>query len=441
MSLSSLEAYVQKIEPDVRQWRRTFHQVPETGWTEYVTTYRLYEALKELGYNITLGRELLNDAARMGLASEKEEAEAIHRAQDYGVAEELLQEMAGGFTGLAAELDTGRPGPHIVYRFDIDALPIQEAETEAHLPFAEGFHSSIPGAMHACGHDVHAAMGLGVAKALQEEQGAFNGRFTLLFQPAEEGSRGAKSMVEAGWVDEADAFIAAHIGLKDEAPGVIAATASKFLATTKFNVNVEGTSAHAAAKPEEGRDALAAAASMALKLQEIPPHSEGVTRVHTGTLTAGEGRNIVASTAELTGETRGENSKLNDYMFTEVKRRVEACAHLYGVTAELEVVGQGEAADCDLVWQQRMKKAAEGSSMIHRVDDSWPVNASEDAALMMNRVQERGGEAVYMVIGTGLKSGHHKPTFDIDEASFAPGVLAYLLAARQFQAENDKKVT
>lgn len=118
----------------------------------------------------------------------------------------------------------------------------------------------------------------------------------MIFQPAEEGTRGAKSMVEAGVVDDVDFFTAVHIGTGVPA-GELVCGSDSFMATSKLDVTFRGVASHAGAKPEDGRNALLAAAQAALGLYAIPRHSEGSSRINVGVLQAGTGRNVIADRA------------------------------------------------------------------------------------------------------------------------------------------------
>ncbi|WP_205620288.1 amidohydrolase [Alteribacter aurantiacus] len=421
-----VDPFLDELYPSLVEWRRSFHKIPETGWTEYVTTFRIYKELKKLGFDLYVGREVVESAERMGVPEESELALAEKRAQDFGVDPDLLEKMADGHTGVVAVLETGRPGPHIACRFDIDALPVKESIEPTHVPIKEAFASTIEGKMHACAHDGHAAIGLGVATYLARMKEQLSGTYTLLFQPAEEGSRGAKAMVEKGWLDDVDVFLGGHIGIEDLEVGQVAATTDQFLATTKFDVTFTGVAAHAGKRPEEGKNALLAAAACAQHLHGIAPHSHGATRLNVGTLHAGTGRNIVPDHATLTGETRGETAELNDYVFSEAKRIIESAANLYGVDAEMSVVGKGTTAVCDSSFVDLLTKGAEQTQAIKDVIARLSLGASEDVTHMINRVQERGGKGTYMIFGTPLPAGHHHPEFDYHEEVLKTGVAAFI---------------
>src|SRR5699024_5753761 len=133
-----------------------------------------------------LGKDALEEDSRLGLPNEQEFSICERKAREQGVEEEWIKKMSKGMTGFVATFDTKKTGKHLAFRFDIDALPIQEDKTSNHLPFNEGFNSLNDGVMHACGHDGHAAIGIGLATYIHQHNYKLKGKFTLLFQPAEE---------------------------------------------------------------------------------------------------------------------------------------------------------------------------------------------------------------------------------------------------------------
>ncbi|SES28432.1 amidohydrolase [Salisediminibacterium halotolerans] len=416
-----LRAVLQNVEGKLTAWRRAFHERAEIGWCEYETTYAIYEALAPLSFKLFTGQDVTKADSRMGLpATDVDEAYAQAAAKT--VPAEFLASISGGHTGVVAVLQTGQPGPHTALRFDIDALPITESTDADHLPVAAGFRARHEGAMHACAHDGHITIGLGVAHVLEALKDELAGTYTLIFQPAEEGSRGAKSIVDNGWLDGVDQFLSGHIGIQSLNVGQVAATATQFLATTKIDCTYKGTSAHAGMNPHEGSDALLAGAAAAVHLQAIPPHPDGITRLNVGTLHAGSGRNIIADQAKLEIETRGETTALNQYVVDKAVDILSGAAKMHGVTEEIQFVGEGVAADCDQAWIERIKRVVRASSRAIDVIDALPVRASEDVTHMMKRVQENGGTATYLLFGTPLSYNHHHPKFDFAEATLAVAV-------------------
>ncbi|MGG4169065.1 amidohydrolase [Rossellomorea vietnamensis] len=435
--MKSLEQFMEELAPVLTAFRRTFHQKPELGFTEYVTTYLIGKELKDLGFTIHLGREALESRDRMGVPPKEYLQLQEKRARMEGVEESWLDKMRGGHTGLVATLDTGKPGPHMAFRFDIDALPIRESTDPCHLPAEENFTSSHDDMMHACGHDGHAAIGLGVATFLTQYKDQLSGTFTLLFQPAEEGGRGAKAMVEKGWLHHVDYFASGHIGIRNTKLGHVYATTNSFLASSKINVTYEGKAAHAGLEPEKGKNALLAAAAASLHLYTIPRHSDGASRINVGKLQAGAGRNIIADKAQLEMETRGETTEINQYMLKEALRILRASGELYGVETVLDVVGDTVEAECNQEWIQWLHEAAEASPIISEIHDVLPLKASEDVTYMINEVQKQGGSATFMVFGTELKNGHHHHAFDFEEGVLQVAVDAFarLILKRSYQKE------
>ena len=179
--MKQLELAVHELAPRMQHWRRDFHHFAESGWLEFRTATHVAEVLHQLGYQLALGRDVVDDAARMGLPSAEVLAREEQRAQAQGALPQWLEHFSGGFTGIVATLETGRPGPTIAFRVDMDALDLGEMQQPSHRPFAEGFASCNDGMMHACGHDGHTAIGLGLATVLQQFSHQLNGIIKLIF--------------------------------------------------------------------------------------------------------------------------------------------------------------------------------------------------------------------------------------------------------------------
>ncbi|WLD93591.1 amidohydrolase [Alkalihalobacillus sp. AL-G] len=420
-----LNEFLSSMTPVLLEKRREFHRHPEVAWTEYVTTYKIGGKLKQLGFRITVGKDALAQGERLGVPNDADLRSNEGRARDMGVPPEWLEKMKGGNTGLVAEFDTGKTGKHIALRFDIDGLPIKESKDLGHLPAKNGFVSKREGAMHACGHDGHTVIGLGVAEFIHKFKDELNGRFTLLFQPAEEGGRGAITMVEKGWLDDVDLFLSGHIGIHSIPAGEIAATTTNFLSTTKMNVVYRGKSAHAGLEPNRGKNALLAAAAASLHLNGITRHADGATRINIGRLEAGSGRNIIADYARMEIETRGFTTELNEYMVEEAERIIQATADLYDVKVETEVAGTAISVDCNEELIPLIKKACEQSDTITKIHHALPLGASEDVSFMIDRVQKNGGLATFLIFGSPLPAGHHHPRFDFDEQVIPTAVEAF----------------
>lgn len=401
-----------KEEADLVARRRDIHRLPETGWTEFIATARATEFFASLGFKVLVGREFIDPVYVRG-RSESAVAESEKLAVAAGVSPLLLQRMAG-LTGLVATFDTGRPGKTIAFRVELDALKMNEPHDESHIPFREGFVSERPGSMHACGHDGHQAVAFELARFIVANRERLTGKIRFIFQPGEEGSRGAYPIVQSGLLDDVDLLLCAHIAT-DLTPGTVVAAPEKFLCTTKIDFHFEGVQSHAGMQPQLGRNALLAAADASLILMALPRHSEGMTRVNVGTLHAGEGRNIVASTADMEVEVRGENEAINRELTREAITRAQGCAMAFGVKCSHKIMGEAVDFVPDDGIVQMITVCARRARYVNNVLPTVPLNGSDDATLMIRRVQSLGGRAGYFLVGASLDESHAHASVDFDE--------------------------
>lgn len=408
-------SFVKDLTPGLIEWRRSLHALPELGFMEYITTYRIGKELEALGFKLFVGKEALDEESRMGIPPESDLLAHELKALNWGVEESWLDKMRGGNTGLVAIWDTGKEGDHVGFRFDIDALPINESLNSNHFPAKHQFVSKELNVMHACGHDGHTTIGLGVAQYIAAHNDQLKGSFTLLFQPAEEGGRGARAMVAKGWLDDVDYFYSGHIGIQTLPIGTIAATTPGFLASTKYNGYFKGVASHAGMNPELGKNALLAATTAANNLYAIPRHHDGVTRVNVGRLVAGSGRNIIPEDSYMEIEVRGETVEIAEYMAEKATRILQAAADMHDVICTIEPVGLTEVVVCNEELIPKITEWCAESEYVKEVLPSVTVSGSEDVSLMMNRVQQHGGQATYMLFGTKLDHPHHHPEFDFQE--------------------------
>ncbi|MFB6198596.1 MAG: M20/M25/M40 family metallo-hydrolase, partial [Halobacteriaceae archaeon] len=183
-------------EDSLIQLRRDLHRHPEPAWCEFYTTQRIVEELEALDVDdIIIGRDAIKVDDRMAVPDEETRKEWRERALAAGADEDRINKMKGGFTGLVATINEGS-GPTIALRVDIDGLLREESTGDDHEPAAEGYRSENPGAMHACGHDAHAAIGVGVLDAISRSD--FRGTLKVFFQPGEERVAGGKAMAKSG---------------------------------------------------------------------------------------------------------------------------------------------------------------------------------------------------------------------------------------------------
>lgn len=419
--IKRLREQVATIEQQVISDRRDFHRHAEPGWLEFRTASLVARRLEELGYDVKLGQQVIDPDARMGIPSPERLERAWQRAHEQGGAPRYLPALRGGFTGVVGTAIIGAKRPVIGIRFDMDALEIEESHAPTHRPVGAGFVSVNDGAAHACGHDGHTAIGLSVAQVLAMMPDQLQGTIKLIFQPAEEGVRGAKSMVAAGIVDDVDYMLGAHL-FSGWPLGEITGGIGGFLATTKFDAFISGAPAHAAASPHQGRNALLAAATAVLNLHGIPRHRGGSTRINVGRIEAGTARNVICSDAHLLIETRGDTTELNDYVYDYAIRILETAATMHDCALAIQAMGGAASADSDPALAHRLEQIAQDLGFAIRQPDGG--GGSEDYTYMMKRVQAHGGFATNIGIGADLGGwGHHTAEFDIDERALAKAVL------------------
>ena len=414
------------LQEDAVALRREFHRYPEWALGEYRTASRIVQILKEYGFSVEYGAAVMDASALVSLPSEEQTETWTARALEEGADPDVVGAMRGGLTGVVGTLQGSCPGKTVAFRFDIDCNAIDEA-TEDHRPAEEGFASCHGRSMHACGHDGHTAVGLILARLLAENKDRIRGKVKLIFQPAEEGVRGASAMVAAGVADDVDFLFGGHIGINQTESHTLAASVGDFLAVRKYEGIFLGKSSHAGLAPQEGRNALLAAAHATLALHAIPRHAEGVTRINVGVFTAGGSINAVPDRARIAFEVRGQTSEIKGHLCAEAERILRASADLQGVSVEIRVLGEGESFDADPVFAEEVAELAEQMGIYRRVDRYRPMGASEDCTLFLRRVTERGGKAAYLMFGSDLKAVHHNPKFDYDESVLSES--AALLAA------------
>jgi aminobenzoyl-glutamate utilization protein A len=424
--IMDLHLEVMSIHSKLTDIRRDLHKHPESAWLEYRTSAVVADELTRLDYQVYVGPEVCKPESRMGLPKPEVFRDHEQHALDNGANPVWVEKMRGGHTGVVGVLQTGLPGPIIALRFDIDSNDLNESESQEHKPVRDGFASTHLGMMHACGHDGHTAIGLGTAEILAAYKDQLVGEIRILFQPAEEGTRGAKSMVDAGWLEGVDYFFSGHIALQSRTLGEIVAATGGFLATTKLNVSFHGRSAHAGSSPQEGRNALLASAAAALHLHGISRHGGGATRINVGTLAAGSGRNSIPDRAEMKLEIRGETTELNNYMKTEALRVIVNAAEMYGVSCESVIVGEAPGAASSESLVPMIEREARQMEQIVTVVPYKDIGVSEDVVYMLNAVQTQGGQAAYMLFGSPLSDGHHQVCFDFDEQVLAIGTEMFL---------------
>lgn len=466
-------------------YRRLFHKYPEPGWLTFFATIFIAEHLEKAGFKVLVGREILKDEKRMDPPTEEEtalwEQRAVKLAIEQGIAEDKVATWITRMdhrTGIVAILDTKREGKTKAFRFDMDALTVAESMDVDRVPVKEQFVSQYQGVCHACGHDGHMALGLTFAEYLAEQvkqkqhgnlehcvenqvkqhgrsidcvdrtsageaisngnvskinetiadlsgsvAGKICGRYMFIFQPAEEGVRGAFAFRHQWNFGKIDELYCCHIGFAPE--DTFVAGAKGFLATSKFDVTFTGKSAHAGLAPERGRNALLAAAKATMDMQVFPRPKTGITRLNVGKMEAGEARNTIPAHAKMIVETRGETGELNTYMKEQALSCIERAAKEYGVTYEVQFQGESVSAASDEALSQKVLAVAKSTGCFLDYMLTKDFGASDDGAVFMDMVEQQSGKAVYMLLGTRIRGLHHESVFDFDESVLDKGFTLY----------------
>ncbi len=420
----TMKQQAEALAPHMQEDRRDFHRYAESGWCEIRTSSLIAQRLAGLGYEVLTGRDVCRDEARMGLPLKAVLEDQYQRALEQGAVQPWAEQARDGFTGVIGILRCGE-GPVIAMRFDIDALGVVEETSELHRPARAGFGSVNRGMMHACGHDGHAAIGLAVAEILMKLRRELKGTVKLIFQPAEEGVRGARAIVAHGHLDDVDYLLASHMGDSQGQPYQVGLSAGETLATSKLDVTFRGCAAHAGMIPEQGRNALLAAATAVLNLHAIPRSSEGETRINVGTLHAGSGRNVICDQAVMELEVRGANTEANRYMEDYARRIVEAAAAMHGCTCDIKLMGAAESMKSDEEMLQLCSRVCRDKLGLLPAPLSSLAGGSEDCSYLMNRVRETGGKGLYFSTLTPCSGPFHSRTFDFDETALTAAVQVF----------------
>lgn len=416
------------------KYRRDLHKYAEAAWTEFRTTAMIADVLSSLGCQVFLGPEVIMPEECINRPAEEIIEKEIKRAVRQGANSYWIEKMKG-YPGVMGVLETCRKGPTIAFRFDIDALCNTEEKEPGHRPFDEGFASVNDGFDHACGHDGHTAIGLGFAEELIKIKDNLCGTIKLIFQPSEEGGGGARAMVPRGVVDDVDYLFCAHIGLAHNgiplSSGSVAGGCNDFLDNRRYDVTYIGVAAHPCGDPNKGRNALLAACTATLNIHATAPHEKGMLRVNVGVIEAGVSRNTIAPNALIKFETRGDCDEVADYAQERALQIIKSAAEMYGVKYQIKNMGNTPSAKSDKEMVDLVLKAAKDIKWFKSLYEEGSVGGSDDASVMMRRVQARGGKATYIGLGSDFAASFHNNRFDFDENVLLPSVQLFIKLAEE----------
>ncbi|GAA0134292.1 M20 family metallopeptidase [Paenibacillus sp. YSY-4.3] len=395
MNNMSLLQVALSLEQEIVAVRRHLHQYPELGFQEFITSAYVAGHLEQLGLQVQ-------------------------------------RDVAG--TGVVALLETGRPGPCIAVRADMDALPLLE---RTGLPYA----SRHEGVMHACGHDGHMAMVLGAARLLTGLKHELAGTVKFIFQPAEEMLGGARHMIDAGVLDSprVDGIIGLHLW-PDLPTGRFGVKAGTIMASMDHvDITVHGRSSHGAA-PHQGVDAIIAAAQVLSALQvlisrESDPADAVVLSM--GSIHGGSIPNIIADQVEIRGTVRAVNSAARERMRARVTELAQAVTAGMNARADVQYEFGYPPTVNDDQWISYAEKALYelyGEKAIQRLEHAQMT--SEDMAYYMERVP-----GAFLLIGTGGEGRGsfplHHPELAVDEKSLTYGAAYLAQFVRNFLRDKD----
>lgn len=389
-----VDAGADAVNEQVIEWRRDFHENPELSNREFKTAEKIAAYLNSLGLKV-----------------------------ETGVAK----------TGIIGLLETGKPGPTVAMRADIDALPVTE---RVDVPFASKvtttYLGSETGVMHACGHDTHTAMLMGAAKILTDMKDQLKGRIVFIFQPAEEGAPpgekgGAKLMVEEGVLKKygVDVIFGQHIGSYLDAGKIMYKPAGTMAAANRYTIKVKGKQTHGS-QPWSGVDPVTVSAQIILGLQTIVSRQMELTKeaavISVGKITGGVRNNIIPEEVEMIGTIRTLDKDMQAQIFAAIKRMATNIAEASGATAEVEINDGTLITYNDLGLTAKAVKTLYGTAGEDNVILGRATTGAEDFSFFANEVP-----GFFYFLG-GKKPGsdtfapHHTPDFFIDESGLKLGV-------------------
>jgi len=370
---------VEALRESVISTRRDFHEHPELSWREHRTQGIILERLRTLA-----------------LADVRPIAK----------------------TGATALIEGGRPGPCILWRADMDALPVPE---KAKLPYA----SKTPDVMHACGHDTHMAIALGIAEALAARREELAGSVRLVFQPAEEASGGAQACIADGVLasPHVDLALGLHISADIPLGAINVAPGPFFAAPTAFRITIEGRGGHAAA-PHQSVDAVVVAAHVITALQTVVSRSTApadAAVLTVGKISGGFRGNVIAESATMTGTIRSYTDQVRESMLRRTEEILSGVCAAFGARYTFQHHTSCPPLVNDPGVAAFVRRKGEEYFGPHNILAA-PSMGAEDMGVFL---QHRPG--CYFWLGArnepaGIAGRHHDPAFVIDEEALLVGI-------------------
>ena len=380
-------AEAETLRAELIERRRDFHRHPELAFEEWRTSGIVADELQRLGLEVQTGV---------------------------------------GKTGVVGILEGAGDGPTLLYRADMDALPIEE---ENRADYASGES----GKMHACGHDGHTSIALGIAKLLSTHRRRLHGRVKFVFQPAEEVGGGARAMIADGVLESPppDVSLGIHLWNDLEVGAVSVVSGPVMSGAGMFEITVAGKGGHGA-MPHQTADPIVCAAQMIVALQSIVSRNADpldMAVLSIGKIHGGTARNVIPQSVVFSGSFRIFREETRGMVAARICEIAEGTAAAMGCRADVDL-GTGIGAvvnDAEVAKQTRSVCAGIGDA-VSVVDRPWM--ASEDVGLLMER-----NPSAFLLVGSanherGLDYPHHHPRFDFDEdvLPFSVGLMSAVIA-------------
>ncbi|MFZ1704138.1 MAG: amidohydrolase [Saprospiraceae bacterium] len=402
-----VEDLVLKQTQQVITWRRHLHQYPELSNREFGTMAYISKQLKEMG---------------------------------------IPHETGMAYTGVVAVLDTGKPGPTIGLRADMDGLPVKE---RVDLPFASKVESEYQGekvsVMHACGHDAHVAILLGVASILQKLRHQLTGKIIFVFQPAEEGAPmgeegGAQLMIKEGLMEKygIEVIFGLHVSSMLSTGKLSVRPRSLMASADMFDIKVKGKQTHGS-RPWDGVDPITTSAQIILGLQTIVSRQLDLTEssavISVGKISGGVRNNIIPEEVNMQGTIRTLDTAMQTEIHAKIKHTVRFIAESAGATAEVNIRrGYPVTYNNPLLFNQMLPslETVVGEKNVHIIN---PITWAEDFSFYAQKVP-----GLFYFLGVkppdwdiNQTTLHHTPDFYVDETAFPIGIKSLLQLVFDYQ--------
>ena len=397
---TKLEQQAKELEAKVIEWRRHLHQNPELSNREIKTAAYIAEHLKSLGLKVQTGVAV---------------------------------------TGVVALLETGKPGPVIALRADMDALPVTERNS---LPFASKvkttFNGQETGVMHACGHDTHVAMLMGVAEILTKNKGELRGTIKFVFQPAEESAPdgeegGADLMVKEGVLEnpKVDVIFGLHISSITPLGQFTYRSGGILAASDRFSIKVKGRQAHGSA-PWMSVDPIVVSAQIINGLQTIISRQTELTKeaavITVGRMQSGIRENIIPEEAFFAGTIRTLDTAMQQKIHDKIILTATKIAESAGATAEVKITRETPVTFNDPTLTQKMIPSLQKAGGASHTLVINAITGAEDFAFYQKKIP-----GFFFFVGAmppgqdpNTVPSHHTPDFMVDERAFVTGIKAML---------------